>query len=167
MVSIMPGIENLAPERTETSSGLVWEPSSWPLAASRHFTARSTWRSMAGPSRLPFSKKCRHADVARVKPGGTGSRALVISANPAPLPPSSSFLSPRPSALPPPKKYTNFPAGAFACLLFAFFAIVHSLVFGPTTISEKSATVENSFKRWASRARRFSRTASSLAITST
>src|SRR5512142_3235174 len=41
-----------------------------------------------------------------VKPGGTGNPALVISARPAPLPPSSSFILPWPSALPPPKKYT-------------------------------------------------------------
>src|SRR5579872_4950005 len=41
-----------------------------------------------------------------VKPGGTGRPALVISARPAPFPPSSSFILPLPSALPPPKKYT-------------------------------------------------------------
>src|SRR5579885_1025473 len=41
-----------------------------------------------------------------VKPGGTGRPALVISASPAPLPPSTSFILPLPSALPPPKKYT-------------------------------------------------------------
>src|SRR5690348_959194 len=43
-----------------------------------------------------------------VKPGGTGSPALVISARPAPLPPSTSFMPPLPSALPSPKKYTYF-----------------------------------------------------------
>src|SRR6266849_6003607 len=41
-----------------------------------------------------------------VNPGGTGSAALVISARPAPLPPSRSFISPRPSALPFAKRYT-------------------------------------------------------------
>src|SRR5437016_11488242 len=41
-----------------------------------------------------------------VNPGGTGSPALVISAKPAPLPPSSSFILPLPSALPAPKKNT-------------------------------------------------------------
>src|SRR5271154_3683070 len=46
-----------------------------------------------------------------VTPGGTGSPALVISASPAPLPPSSSFILPLPSALPPPKKYTYLVAG--------------------------------------------------------
>src|SRR5487761_1759207 len=41
-----------------------------------------------------------------VNPGGTGSPTLVISARPAPLPPSMSFMVPLPSADPPPKKYT-------------------------------------------------------------
>src|SRR5438128_5737422 len=44
-----------------------------------------------------------------VNPGGTGNPALVISARPAPLPPSRSFISRLPSALPLPKKYTYFP----------------------------------------------------------
>src|SRR5579862_6613610 len=44
--------------------------------------------------------------VDTVKPGGTGRPALVISARPAPLPPSRSFMWRLPSALPLPKKYT-------------------------------------------------------------
>src|SRR6266496_3016962 len=47
--------------------------------------------------------------VEMVNPGGTGRPALVISARPAPLPPSRSFISRFPSALPLPKKYTYFP----------------------------------------------------------
>src|SRR5467141_4979855 len=43
-----------------------------------------------------------------VNPGGTGSPALLISASPAPLPPSTSFIFTLPSALPPPKEYTYF-----------------------------------------------------------
>ena len=34
MVSIMPGIENFAPDRTETSSGLSFEPNFWPTTFS-------------------------------------------------------------------------------------------------------------------------------------
>ena len=34
MVSIMPGIENFAPERTDTSSGFVVEPNCWPATFS-------------------------------------------------------------------------------------------------------------------------------------
>src|SRR5512136_1966043 len=43
-----------------------------------------------------------------VKPGGTGMPMWLISARPAPLPPSSSFMPPRPSARPPPKEYVRF-----------------------------------------------------------
>ncbi|MNS58100.1 hypothetical protein D3C72_910070 [compost metagenome] len=41
--------------------------------------------------------------VGMVKPGGTGSPALVISARLAPLPPSRSFIEALPSA----KRYTR------------------------------------------------------------
>src|SRR5262245_50619293 len=41
-----------------------------------------------------------------VNPPGTGRPISVISARPAPLPPSNSFCEPSPSARPPPKKYT-------------------------------------------------------------
>ena len=56
-----------------------------------------------------------------VNPAGTGRPALVISARPAPLPPSVSFMDRSPSALPLPKKYTNFlgPLAAGAALDFA------------------------------------------------
>ncbi len=45
-----------------------------------------------------------------VKPGGTGRPRPAISARLAPLPPSSSFIPALPSAVPPPKAYTNFAA---------------------------------------------------------
>src|SRR5437879_1041318 len=57
-----------------------------------------------------------HSSVVIVKPGGTGSCRFVISARPAPLPPSSSFIAPLPSAVPSPKKYTpraRMPAPSF------------------------------------------------------
>src|SRR5262245_31612602 len=44
-----------------------------------------------------------------VKPGGTGSPALVISATPAPLPPSRSRIL----ALPSEKRYTHFRGDCF------------------------------------------------------
>src|ERR1035437_3015604 len=40
-----------------------------------------------------------------VNPGGVGRPALVISARPAPLPPSRSFIPPLPSGSPPPHAY--------------------------------------------------------------
>src|ERR1700733_14144230 len=53
-----------------------------------------------------------------VNPGGTGNPALVISARPAPLPPSTSFIFPLPSALPPPNEYTYLVAEFFAVEFF-------------------------------------------------
>ena len=104
MVSIIPGMENLAPLRTETSSGSVGAPSLRFISVSSRCSADSiSWSISAG--RLPFRSTNRlQAAVETVKPGGTGSPALVISASPAPLPPSRSFMSLLPSALPPPKK---------------------------------------------------------------
>src|SRR4029453_17870007 len=43
-----------------------------------------------------------------VNPGGTGRPAFVISARPAPFPPSRSRIDRSPSAFPSPKKYTYF-----------------------------------------------------------
>ncbi|MND01376.1 hypothetical protein D3C83_203440 [compost metagenome] len=54
-----------------------------------------------------------------VKPGGTGKPMRHISARFAPLPPSSGFICPWPSALPPPKEYTYF----------VFFAVAFAAVF--------------------------------------
>src|SRR6185436_14662502 len=63
--------------------------------------------------------------VEMVKPGGTGSPALVISARPAPLPPSRSFIVRLPSAFPAPKKYTClFDLPAFAAFFTFVFAII-------------------------------------------
>src|SRR5262249_4146887 len=63
------------------------------------------WRSIASAT-LPVVMYSRHAAVWMVNPGGTGSPALVISARPAPLPPSSSFILALPSAWPAPKQKT-------------------------------------------------------------
>ncbi len=42
MVSIIPGIDTRAPERTDIKSGLVVDPNSMPICASTSFMARST-----------------------------------------------------------------------------------------------------------------------------
>src|SRR6202795_526406 len=107
MVSIMPGMENFAPERTLTSRGFSPLPSFWPCNSSSFLSAASIWRSTSAETPL-VRMYSRQASVWMVKPGGTGNPALVISARPAPLPPSTSFILPLPSALPPPKKYTYF-----------------------------------------------------------
>ncbi len=48
MVSIMPGIENFAPERTETSSGLSDAPRVAPATFSSFFRASTICASTAG-----------------------------------------------------------------------------------------------------------------------
>src|SRR5258708_6505546 len=90
--------------------------------------------------------------VEMVNPGGTGSLARDISARPAPLPPSTSFILPSPSADPPPNEYTYF-----------FILLSYVLV----TISEKSAMVENSASSVCNRVSRFCRILASGALTST
>ena len=104
MVSIIPGIENLAPLRTETSNGSAGSPSFFPMSDSRRARAFSIAPSISGVSEPPRSWNRLQAAVEMVNPGGTGRPALVISARPAPLPPRVSFMSLLPSALPPPKK---------------------------------------------------------------
>src|SRR5208282_711443 len=122
MVSIMPGIENFAPERTLTSSGFSPLPSFWPCRLSSLASDSSIWRSTSFDTAF-WRIYSRQASVWMVKPGGTGRPAFVISARPAPLPPRTSFILPLPSALPPPKKYTycvvaGFAAGGFVAAGF-------------------------------------------------
>ena len=51
MVSIIPGIENLAPERTDTSSGWSDDPSFAPVSFSRSARCLSISLSMAAGTR--------------------------------------------------------------------------------------------------------------------
>src|SRR5579862_167557 len=60
-----------------------------------------------------------------VKPGGTGSPRLLISASPAPLPPNNSRIAPRPSAAPAPKRYTHFVIGRSSLDLREIGHLVH------------------------------------------
>src|SRR6266849_2088055 len=93
-VSIMPGIENLAPERTLTRSGLFGSPNFLPVFLSRVFRATVVCSHIPGGNLPLFARYARQASVVMVKPGGTGIPALVISAAPAPLPPRRSRGSP-------------------------------------------------------------------------
>src|SRR5690606_27544877 len=126
MVSIMPGIEMAAPERTDTSNGLAGSPNCLPVVSSSCLTfaetsSRSEWEMEPSPRYVT-----QHwADM--VNPGGTGTPRFVISARFAPLPPSTDFISRVPSARPFPKKYTDF-AGINDSLLEAGHSIVYPLI---------------------------------------
>src|SRR3990172_938277 len=86
-VFIMPGMENLAPERQDTSSGLLASPNFLPVFSSTAFIASSSCSHWpAGNS--PVLRNSLQASVVTVKPGGTGTPARVMSARPEPLPPS-------------------------------------------------------------------------------
>ena len=88
-MSIIPGIETAAPDRTDTSSGSSLEPKRLPVASSSLRTCSSTSSaSPSGSSRTAMN--ARQASVVIVKPAGTETPIRVISASPIPLPPSSS-----------------------------------------------------------------------------
>src|SRR4051812_11104249 len=102
-VSIIPGIENFAPDRTDTSSGSCGSPSSRPALSSNARSARVTCTLSSGGT-TPSARYRRHASVVTVNPGGTGNPSRVISARLAPLPPKRSFSSLLPSL----NSYTYF-----------------------------------------------------------
>ena len=96
-VSIIPGIENLAPLRTDTSKGSLGSPKVLPISRSRRAKCSLTSSRRPG-GRTPVARKCRQASVVIVKPGGTGKPRFDISARLAPLPPSRSNIVLLPSA---------------------------------------------------------------------
>ena len=101
---IMPGIETAAPERTETSSGLVLSPNFLPSLLFQHGDVGCDFVHASRPAACGRSCSTgRSTSVVIVKPGGTGRPMLVMSARLAPLPPSSCFCFPPPSVLVRPK----------------------------------------------------------------
>ena len=103
-VSIIPGIETRAPERTESRSGFVLSPNLAPKISSVFFTPAST---SAFKSSIVFSSPSlfhsAQTSVVIVNPAGTGTPIRFISARFAPLPPRRFFISVLPSAFPFPK----------------------------------------------------------------
>jgi hypothetical protein len=96
-VSIIPGIENIDPLRTETRSGSPGSPRARFIFFSRDASCLSTSPSSAAGT-LPVAMYARHASVVIVNPGGTGSPRFVISARFAPFPPRRYFISLLPSS---------------------------------------------------------------------
>ena len=103
-VSIIPGIETRAPERTETKHGFSLSPN----LVSVRFSTNSIAFSTSSLKRLiiasfPSVLYSALTSVVMVKPGGTGTPIKFISARFAPFPPSRLFISALPSAIPFPK----------------------------------------------------------------
>jgi hypothetical protein len=95
MVSIIPGIEMAAPERTDTSSGRSWSPNLRPISVSIDLTPlKTSGQTEAGSAPLDLWKAAQ-TSVVMVKPGGTESPMALISARLAPLPPNKGFKSPK------------------------------------------------------------------------
>jgi len=98
MVSIMPGMEARAPERTDSSRGSAALPKVLPISCS---TKATLCRTSASISRmacsLPCSVKAVQASVLMVNPEGTVMPRRHISARLAPFPPSRFFMEAAPS----------------------------------------------------------------------
>ena len=97
IVSIMPGMECTAPERTDTSSGRCAAPSTRPVRSSSRVRPSSMLSQSPSGHSPPRRIASTHACVVTVKPSGTGTPIRFISATLAPLPPSSGFIAALPS----------------------------------------------------------------------
>ena len=93
----MPGMENGAPERTDTSSGSDASPSFLPQRASRSASAATISSSAPSGHTLPAPEYSTQVWQVMVKPPGTGRPMRLISARFAPLPPSTKFMDLSPS----------------------------------------------------------------------
>ena len=104
IVSIIPGMEARAPDRTDTNNGFSTSPNLDFINSSTPAIAASTsGLSSATTLSFPFSKYSLQTSVVMVNPGGTGTPIKFISARLAPFPPSRFFISALPSAFPLPK----------------------------------------------------------------
>jgi hypothetical protein len=92
-VSIIPGMENLAPDLTESRIGTGPPPKRRPVFSSSRAIAASTSTHRSSGT-WPALIVSRQTSVVMVKPGGTGRPSEVIRASPAPFPPSRSRSEP-------------------------------------------------------------------------
>ena len=181
-MSSIPGIETRAPERTETSSGSSGSPSAFPVRRSSSASASST--SSASPSgELAAGLHVGDAGLGRDREPGRhplGPRTRVISATPAPLPPSSSRWSREPSEnswihlIAPLPSPASPPAPARASTASARLRLASSII-SPSSITAPSLGVRRARRgspaparpprAWARRARSEARSESGAAPT--
>ena len=92
IVSIIPGIEIGAPDRTLTRSGFAGAPNSWPT--SRSMRAMCSRSSSSRPAGQPCARYSLQAAVVIVNAGGTGSpRSTAMTVRFAALPPTRRLTS--------------------------------------------------------------------------
>jgi hypothetical protein len=92
IVSIIPGIDTGAPERTLTSSGSAESPNRRPTVSSTSAIAARI--SSSRPSGQPSARNRRHVWVVMANPGGTGSTSSrAMTPRLAALPPTSALAS--------------------------------------------------------------------------
>ena len=87
-VSIIPGMEMAAPDRTDSSRGAVGSPSLRPMSFSTACNLATAASHTPDGSTRPCLWNALHTSVVMVKPGGTARPMADISARLAPLPPS-------------------------------------------------------------------------------
>ena len=98
-MSIIPGIEALAPERTDISNGFSLSPNFVPIIFSTKWIPFSTSALIkATVLSFPILLYSVHISVVIVNPGGTETPIRFISARLAPFPPSRFFILEFPSA---------------------------------------------------------------------
>ena len=99
MVSIIPGIENFAPLRTETKRRLELSTlNDLSVFLSNLETASKISSFKKESKKSGFSRNLIQLSVVMVKPGGTGNPKLLISAKLAPFPPRSALSFALPSS---------------------------------------------------------------------
>ena len=104
MVSIMPGIDARAPDRTDNSRGSAGSPKRLPISPSTRATPWATSSRISSKTcACPLSVNSVQASVLIVNPGGTVIPSRHISARFAPLPPSRFFMAASPSVSAAPK----------------------------------------------------------------
>ena len=104
MVSIIPGMDTRAPERTDTRSGRSRSPKRASATCSSRSRCSTICSQRPSGHLPPARREWTQAWVVTVKPGGTGMPRLVISASSQPFPPRRFRITDEPSARPAPKK---------------------------------------------------------------
>ncbi len=139
IVSIIPGIEMGAPERTDTRRGSFGSPSFFPTSFSSF--ARFFFTSSSRPAGGTFSRFCKRGHILSSdgKTAGTGNPIACHFCKPCSLSTKELFHRPVTSAFPPPKKYQiySYPSKILLQKLLNMFDLI---IFSLLNLRSKSKT---------------------------